>query len=100
VEGYPVANDNSWRSLDLSRRGLLRGALMVAGGGAIIGTATTAAARAKMPQQTVHYQTTPRGAARCDGCAQWQPPAACKMVAGVIAPAGWCSIYAPRPKKT
>ena len=26
----------------------------------------------------------------------WQPPAACKVVEGVISPAGWCTLYAAK----
>ena len=59
---------------------------------------TPAFASSKMSQKDVQYQAKPKGAARCDGCIQWQPPAACKLVTGIISPAGWCAIYAPKPK--
>lgn len=88
-----------FHSLNLSRRGLLRGATLVAAGGALLGTTLTAGAAAaanKLAQRTVNYQDKPRGRAQCDNCAQWQPPAACKLVDGAISPAGWCSVYAPK----
>src|SRR3569833_2096759 len=63
----------------LSRRSVLH--LAIAGGGmALAGTVATPAAAAKIPQKSAHYQGTPKGKARCDGCRQWQAPAACKVV--------------------
>ena len=81
---------------DLSRRGLLMAA--VAGGGVLLATAIVAPTRAsaKVSQRSVAYRGAPNGKARCSNCALWQPPAACKVVAGVISPNGWCSIYAPK----
>ena len=82
-------------SSDLSRRGLLKAT--VAGTGivlaaAIIGPTT---ASAKVAPRSVAYRGAPNGTARCVNCTQWQAPAACKVVSGVISPNGWCSIYAP-----
>ena len=78
----------------LSRRGLLLAA--AAGGGALIITALVAPtpASAKVAQRSVNYRGAPNGQARCSNCTLWQPPAACKVVEGVISPNGWCSIYA------
>jgi hypothetical protein len=83
-------------STDLSRRTLLH--LALAGGGVLIaGSVPTAAtAGSKIAQKAVKYQPTPKGKAQCDNCRQWQAPAACKLVDGVISPSGWCSIYAPK----
>jgi hypothetical protein len=50
----------------------------------------------KSPQQTAGYQDHPSGAERCGSCLNFQPPAACKVVAGRISPNGWCRIYAAR----
>ncbi|MFA6122227.1 hypothetical protein [Sphingomonas sp.] len=83
------------KSADLSRRRLL--SLAAAGGGALLVGAVTsapAAAATKLPQKAVHYQPQPKGKARCDVCLQWQAPKGCKLVAGDIAPSGWCSLYA------
>jgi hypothetical protein len=84
-------------SIDLSRRSLFRGAALIIGGGALVGaTLTAGVAGAKLPQKSVEYQDAPKGKARCDNCVQWQAPNACKAVAGVIKPSGWCTIYAPK----
>ena len=84
---------------DPSRRSLFRAAALVLGGGALAGAGLSAAASAQLPKRTqkvVQYQTTPKGRSRCDNCSQWQPPASCKIVAGTIVAAGWCSAYAPK----
>ena len=83
-------------SIALSRRSLLRrGGGVVAGGAAFAGGFLAALpASAKVSKKGVSYQGTPSGAARCDNCKVWQPPAACKLVDGVISPAGWCTLYA------
>jgi len=52
-----------------------------------------AIAQTKVPQKTVSYQDKPKGNQRCDGCANFQPPNACKMVEGDISPQGWCSLF-------
>ncbi len=86
-------------SATLSRRGLLHGAAIAAGGGALlVGGLSAGGARAatKLSQKMANYQTKPMGKAQCDGCTQWAPPAACKTVDGVISPSGWCSLYAPK----
>lgn len=97
----PVSNLKSWQSIDLSRRNLLRGAFVAVGGGVLAGAsmaASTSQAANKMPQKAVNYQATPKGKAQCDNCAQWQAPASCKIVQGVISPSGWCTVYAPKPR--
>lgn len=83
-------------STDLSRRTLLH--LALAGGGALIAATVTtpAVAGSKIARKAVRYQDAPKGNARCDNCRQWQAPASCKLVDGVISPSGWCSIYAPK----
>jgi len=88
-------------ALDLSRRKLLHGAAVAAGGGAFLAAGmagSTAAAQSKVSQKLANYQNTPHGDDRCDNCTQWDPPSSCKLVEGVISPAGWCSLYAPKPK--
>lgn len=81
---------------ELSRRGLLRAAIV--GGGLVFAAAIVSPteASAKVSQRSVAYRGAPNGTARCVNCALWQPPAACKVVEGVISPNGWCSIYAPK----
>lgn len=94
-----MKTENNWQTIDLSRRNLFRGALVFAGGATVLGAGLAAtSASAMVSPKAVNYQNMPKGAARCDGCVQWKPPAACKIVEGVISPAGWCTIYAPKPK--
>ena len=99
-------------SAEVSRRSILRnasltaggiamlGALM-AGGAAMLGTMVSgsreAAALTKMTPMAVSYQGTPQGPQRCDNCTQFETPAACKVVSGTIAAAGWCKLYAKTP---
>jgi len=83
--------------LDLSRRRLLHNAAYLAGlAGAlgVLGSPARARAGPSIDPKSVAYQPTPKGAARCDNCMQWQAPNACKVVSGPIEAAGWCSIYA------
>ena len=81
----------------VSRRRLLRDGAFFAGGAVVAGGILIAApASAKTSQKGVAYQATPKGAARCDKCSFWQPPASCKVVAGTISPSGWCNLYAPK----
>jgi hypothetical protein len=61
-------------------------------------TAPQAMAAAKMSQSAAKYQDTPKDGQRCDGCALWQAPDACKSVSGTIKPEGWCKLYVPKPK--
>jgi hypothetical protein len=76
------------------RRLLARGAVIAAG--AVAAASGAFGAVKKMAQGAVNYQTTPKGAARCDGCALFQAPASCQTVAGVISPQGWCMLFAAK----
>jgi len=80
-----------------SRREMLRtGVVIVAG---VAGVVMTPAARAqdeKIAQELVQYQDHPKDGQQCNKCAQWVEPNACKIVVGVIAPAGYCVAYAPQ----
>jgi hypothetical protein len=79
----------------LSRRSLLRGAAAAAG--ILSATPNLAEAQPKISKVAVNYQDHPDGDKRCDKCAQFQPPDACKMVEGTISPQGSCRIFMPRP---
>ena len=73
---------------------------VAAGGGAVVAAgfaASPAFASNKMSQKAMAYQPTPKGAQRCDNCANFQAPASCKLVDGTIAASGWCILY--RAKK-
>ena len=84
------------RAAAVSRRSLLQGAVGVGSAVAVL-CLTTYQAAAKMGQQAVGYQDTPKGPQQCDGCALFEAPNACKTVDGVISPKGWCKIFAKKP---
>jgi len=78
-----------------SRRGVLRaGAAVLAGG--VVAAGAVRAQDQKVAQELVQYQNMPKDGAKCSLCAQWQPPNACAIVAGVIDPNGWCVAYAAK----
>jgi len=58
--------------------------------------ASGARAASKVPQSQAGYKPSPNGGARCDRCVQFQPPAACQIVAGAVSPQGSCLFFAPR----
>ena len=81
----------------ISRRGVLTIAAgaagaSITGAAAVVGTSTVAQA-AKMSQQAVKYQDTPKGEQRCEICALFEAPSSCKNVDGIIAAQGWCLLY-------
>ena len=51
----------------------------------------------KIDQKVALYQTFPKNGQTCNKCAQFEPPDACKLVAGTISPAGWCQLFSPKP---
>jgi hypothetical protein len=83
-----------------SRRGLFRGAAVIAGGGALaaagLGSGSASAQGAKAPQNAAQYQTTPKGKQRCETCVAFVAPSSCNVVAGTISPSGWCVMYAAK----
>jgi hypothetical protein len=82
-----------------SRRQLIAGLALfagAAGAAGLLGAPTKGLAGPSIDPKSVAYQLTPKGAARCDNCRQWQAPNACKVVSGPIQAAGWCSIYAQK----
>ena len=101
IYGETMDNAPKIRSAELSRRSILQNLAFTAGGAAMLGTTVSgshvAAAQTKATQKAVGYQDTPKGAQRCDNCAQFEPPSSCKTVEGNIAPAGWCKVYVKKP---
>ena len=84
------------RSAPLCRRALLRYAVGAAGGVAICcASLNPATAAPKISKKAVAYQDHPDGDKRCEKCAQFQAPDACKMVEGPISPQGSCRIFVP-----
>ena len=86
------------RGFETSRRQLIRRATVLVGAAGLVGAGLAPrrafAAPAKTDPKVVSYQATPKGDARCELCANWQAPNACKLVAGPISPSGWCSLFA------
>ena len=81
----------------ISRRGvLITGAAFSLGAATAAAVVSQAAAQQKISQADAKYQTTPKGNQRCDGCANFQPPNACKFVDGNISPGGWCQLFAAK----
>jgi hypothetical protein len=88
--------DTILHTLDISRRGFMRSAGLVAGVGALVSAgliAGPASAGSKFSQSMAKYQLTPKGAQRCANCSQFEFPAACKVVEGKIGPDAWCQLY-------
>ena len=88
---------NNQSSTPTRRSALLGGTLLIGASIAFASAPLPAlAVQKKMSQKAANYQPTPKGAARCDGCALFQKPAACQTVEGVISPSGWCILYAAK----
>jgi hypothetical protein len=80
----------------ISRRVVLTGAALALGAAATATAGSQAAAQQKVSQELSKYQGTPKGNQRCDGCASFQAPNACKVVEGDISPSGWCQLFVPK----
>ena len=89
-------------SLPTTRRTILIGAAALTSL-PLLAASSVANAAGTMPKANVHYQEVPKGAAQCSKCTYFVvskgPGVAnlCKIVAGPVAPAGWCTIFAPKP---
>ncbi len=46
-----------------------------------------------MPKENAHYQDEPKNGQRCADCTHFVEPNACKLVAGTIAPNGYCVLF-------
>jgi hypothetical protein len=77
----------------ISRRVIIAGTAMAVGAAAGGAAVTRASAQAKIKQTDAKYQDHPNGNQQCDGCVQFQPPNACKIVDGTISPKGWCQFF-------
>ena len=82
-----------------SRRSVVIGATALAAGALVL---PTVAAAGVVTQANAKYQAVPKGPAHCALCKYYLPGAkpgangACKQVAGVISPNGWCQFYAKK----
>jgi hypothetical protein len=80
-------------SREISRRiVLLRSAGCAAG--AVASLVPVKRAAAKMSQQSVAYQESPKGDQQCSNCSLFQAPTnTCTLVDGNISPTGWCKFW-------
>ena len=82
------------KSALLRRRSVLQLAVGAAGTATFLSISpNTAIAAPKISKAAVAYQDQPNGDKRCDKCAQFQAPDACKVVEGPISPQGSCRIF-------
>jgi hypothetical protein len=80
----------------LARRSLLQRALRAVGAATILCAPLNPVIGApKLSQRAVAYQDHPDGDKRCEKCAQFQPPNACKIVDGTVSPQGYCRFFTP-----
>jgi hypothetical protein len=91
-------NDSQSGCERISRRVVLTGTALALGAVATAAAATHARAQQKVSQADAKYQAQPKDGQQCDACVQFQAPNACKLVDGNIAPAGWCQLFAAKPK--
>ncbi len=102
-ESARSTSDEDLHSSPISRRIFLRRGAYVLGGatiaaGAALTAQTAAAASGKVSQAQAGYKATTKSASRCDTCAHFEAPSACKIVDGSVSPSGSCNFFAPRPK--
>lgn len=88
------------RDHTLQRRMLLQGMLATGCAMAIptvsrAGASATGtnAAVAKISQAQAQYQNHPKAEQKCANCANFLPPASCKLVEGKISANGWCVLW-------
>jgi hypothetical protein len=78
----------------VSRRSVLRGMVLLAGGSLAAGVIRVRPAYAqKASKADAKYQDTPKDGQKCSACVYFQPPAACGVVEGNVSPEGWCAMY-------
>jgi hypothetical protein len=78
----------------LSRRSILRGVVLLAGGTLAFGVIQVKPAYAqKAGKEAVKYQESPNNGQKCSDCLYFQAPGSCAVVDGPISPNGWCSLY-------
>jgi hypothetical protein len=81
----------------ISRRGLLKQALLL-GGVACAGAFAARNAHAqKASKEALKYQDKPNGDQKCSNCMQFEPPGSCKLVEGAISPNGYCIAWVKKP---
>ena len=82
-----------------ARREVLRTAAAAVGAGFAVAAPLSQEAAAqeqrgsKAAKAVVHYQEQPNGQQRCELCAYYVPPVACRLVRGEVSPNGWCNQF-------
>jgi hypothetical protein len=78
-------------------RGLSRRTILLRSAGCAAGAAASLIplkqAAAKMSQQSVAYQESPKGDQQCSNCSLFKEPNSCTLVDGNISPTGWCKFW-------
>ncbi len=86
-----------WRATAIvPRRAVLRAMAGIGGCAAIVLTAARATASAKLPQDQVSYQVSPKVDKTCSACVNYEGNRTCKVVEGDISPDGWCRLWNAR----
>ena len=79
----------------ITRRSMLRGAVLLATGTLAAGVIQMkpAHAQAKMSKADAKYQDTPKDGQKCSDCVYFQKPNKCAVVEGDISPEGWTILF-------
>jgi hypothetical protein len=80
----------------VSRRAAMTGTAFALGAATAASVVWPAAAQASISQAVAKYQPTPNGKDRCEVCANFVAPKACKFVQGEISPQGWCQLFSAK----
>jgi hypothetical protein len=75
---------------------LSRRTILIAAAGVAPFIALGEAQAAQLPQTAVHFQATPKDGKQCSECSHYVEPNKCQLVAGEIAPTGWCVLFAKK----
>jgi len=83
----------------LSRRSMLRGAVLLAGGTLAAGVIQVRPAHAqKQTKEQTKYQDSPKDGQKCADCVFFQAPSACTVIDGAVSANGWCTLYTKKQK--
>jgi hypothetical protein len=78
----------------LSRRSIMKGAALLAGGTLIAGVMASKEALAqKASKESMQYRDKPNGDKQCNNCAQFIPNNSCQIVEGTVSPQAYCSAW-------
>jgi hypothetical protein len=82
----------------LSRRSILKGAALLAGGTLIAGVMASKEALAqKAAKGSMQYRDRPNEDKQCSNCAQFIPNNGCQIVEGTVSPQGYCIAWQKKP---